>query len=362
LTVLFLAELLGVAGCHHTAAGGDDDAGPDGGDTDVDSDTDADTDTDGDTDTETGTWPEFESDCHDEEINGIELRWCKVPAGTFRMGCDESQTPLGYYCENDSTTLHEVTLSEFEMMDREISVAAYRACVEAGPCDDTAHFEIWDSGGGGDNLSTACRMDRDPTYEYPYGYDDHPMNCIDWYGARAFCEWIGARLPTEAEWERAARGDHDGLNGEYWNSAYSAEMIQPSWGCSHVNTVAIYEEPCGFDDSTPVGALLPTSYGIHDILGNMAEWCGDWYQADYYSASPEVDPQGPEDGEHRSVRGGAWMEWEQLDANALEVLLLGRRDWLPPDLAGLEDLTEELSYRYNYPMVKIGGRCVRSVE
>jgi formylglycine-generating enzyme required for sulfatase activity len=122
------------AGCDHAAADADDA----GGDTDVDSDTDSDTDTDtdADTDTETDTWPEFESDCHEETVNGLVVRWCAVPEGTFRMGCPSEIVSNGA-CGPDSHEIHDVVLSAYEIMDREVTVEMFRACVEAGQASST---------------------------------------------------------------------------------------------------------------------------------------------------------------------------------------------------------------------------------
>lgn len=350
-----------LATCHHSSQGSPDD-GDSGADTDVDSDSDTDSQTGSDTETGTDTWTEFEADCYAETINGLEVNWCRIPEGTFRMGCDP-EGPNGSYCQEDDHTLHDVTVSEFEMLDREVSVEMYRACIEAGPCDDAAHFEVWDSDLGQNDSWGSCRMDRDPTYEYPAGYDDHPMDCVDWHGLTAFCEWIGARLPTEAEWERAARGDHDGLNGDYWATTYSEEILEDDGPCSHANFLYLDGDPCDLDDTAPVASLIHTSFGLFDMTGNLAEWASDWWGADYYSQSEAVDPQGPTEGEYHIVRGGSWIHWGGEAYSGWMVMMTGRRDKLPPTLNGMENLPFEMELVYGFTAkIRVGGRCARSAD
>jgi formylglycine-generating enzyme required for sulfatase activity len=338
-----------------SSSGGDDiDAGPD-----TDSDTDADTDTETDTESETDTWPVFPSDCYTETINGLELRWCRVPEGTYRMGCD-FDAPHGLSCGWGSTPQHDVLISEFEMLDREVTVEMYRACVEAGPCDDPEHYGVYDSGEWNDS-HRACRMDRPETYEYQLGYDDHPMNCVDWHGLSTFCEWIGGRLPTEAEWERAARGEHDGLNGEYWEGINTSDVLSYEI-CSHVNNCLYDGPPCELLDTAPAGSLAHTSFGFHDMVGNVAEWCSDWYLEEYYESSPATDPEGPDAGTYRVMRGHAWADWYGTSSD-VRMMVVGRRGWLPPLLVDLDDPPLEIEAHYGY-LIKyfVGGRCVRSVE
>jgi len=191
-----------------------------------------------------------------------------VPAGPFWMGCNEA---VDDQCDPDEYPYHEVTLSAFRIDETEVTVEAYAYCVVEGGCAEPG-------------TSTNCNWGVT-------GRATHPVNCVSWHDARDFCVFAGRRLPTEAEWEKAARG--------------TDERIYP-WGngdptCSlatHGDCVE-HTEPVG---SHPSGA---GPYGALDTAGNVWEWVGDWYDENYYASSPSTDPRGPATGSSRSIRGGA---------------------------------------------------------
>ena len=114
--------------------------------------------------------------------------------------------------------------------------------------------------------------------------EDHPVVRVNWDDATAYCQWAGGRLPTEAEWERAARG-----------------AGEPA---ARLKDVAWFSANSG-DQTHPVGQKRPNGYGLYDMLGNVWEWCGDWYQEDYYKVGPSTDPKGPTSGQFRALRGGS---------------------------------------------------------
>jgi len=238
-----------------------------------------------------------------------------IPAGKFQMGTDRSDIPgllewiKGYDTSakaswfDDEAPQHSVYLDDFYISAYEVTNAQYKKFLEA-----TGHTppEYWD----------------DPKYNDP----DQPVVGVSYNDAVEYCDWAGMRLPTEAEWEKAARG---GLIGK----------IYP-WGNDPSHDYANYAGTVGNDiwsGPAPAGSFEPNGYGIYDMAGNVFEWCADYYDKSYYSNSSVNNPKGPASGSTRVVRGGGFG----YTANSMRVA----------DRFG--------SYFANkkYPMV--GFRCVR---
>jgi formylglycine-generating enzyme required for sulfatase activity len=209
-----------------------------------------------------------------------------IPAGVFTMGASLKDDPLSYPKERPQ---HEVTLSAFEIDRCEVTTADYRVCVMAGKCTAPKTTE-------GCNWNIA-------------GRDNHPINCVQWEQANAYCAFVGKRLPSEAEWEKAARGTDARLYP--WGNS-------PAPDCSHAwidNNGGTVDggEGCGMSSTAPVGTkpLGASPYGVQDMLGNVWEWTNDWYQLDYYAVSPPNDPKGPATGTTKVYRGIGW--WDAND-------------------------------------------------
>ncbi len=201
-----------------------------------------------------------------------------VAGGTFMMGGD-------YY--DDEKPLHKVHVDDFYMDKYEVTNAQYCQFLnEKG--NQREGGEIWL-----DTKDSNCKIvKRGGRYVPVSGYANHPVIEVSWYGARAYANWAGKRLPTEAEWEYACRGGNKS-KGYIFSGSNSAD------------SVAWYDENSG-GRTHPVGTKQPNELGLYDMSGNVWEWCADWYSSDYYSKSPYENPTGPSSGDYHVLRGGSY--------------------------------------------------------
>jgi formylglycine-generating enzyme required for sulfatase activity len=125
-----------------------------------------------------------------------------------------------------------------------------------------------------------------------WGREDLPVIGVSWNDANAFCKWAGKRLPTEAEWEKACRA---GTKTVYFFGNDFTELGEYGWFDANSKRT-----------THPVGKKVPNAYGLHDMSGNVWEWCADWYDVGYYARSPKSNPTGPDTGQTKVLRGGAW--------------------------------------------------------
>ena len=216
-----------------------------------------------------------------------------VPEGHFQMGCDDDNPSES--CEKDERPLHTVYLDPYVIDRYEVTNAQYAEFLNAVG-NQTEAGETWfnadDSG---------ARIHSADIWRVESGYEDHPVVLMTWYGARAYCRWRGKRLPTEAEWEKAARGDSDTLMYPWGNG-------EPD--CSRAN----YDN-CEGSPTTPIGSYPSgaSPYGVLDMAGNVWEWTNDWYASDYYEMSPDTNPVGPDHGDYKVIRGGGWYgNWTSI--------------------------------------------------
>ena len=191
-----------------------------------------------------------------------------IPSGSFEMG--------DHFNEQNDAQVHKVELSDFYMDVHPVTVRQFRNFVKV----TKYKFTRWDD------------------VEKHSPDDSHPMVYVSWYDAVRYAKWVGKRLPTEAEWEYAARG---GLVGQRFPVGNRV---------SHDD--ANYQGTGGLDtwdqQTSPVKSFAPNAYGLYDTAGNVCEWCGDWYGTNYYQKASEKNPNGPANGKLRVLRGGSWTD------------------------------------------------------
>jgi sulfatase modifying factor 1 len=241
-----------------------------------------------------------------------------LAGGDFVMG---AETP-GYPGDGEGPA-HRVRLSPFRIDPHAVSNARFAAFADATRHVTDAERYGWSFVFGGllpDDFPPTRAVSHAPWWrqvegadwrhpEGPHsdvrGREGHPVVHVSWNDATAFCEWEGTSLPTEAEWEYAARG---GLEGQRY--PWGAEL-EP--GGEHRMNVFQGRFPgentCadGFAGTAPVDAFPPNGHGLHNMTGNVWEWCADWFASGYYGVSPAADPPGPAEGTHRVMRGGSYL-------------------------------------------------------
>ncbi len=206
-----------------------------------------------------------------------------IPAGNFAMG--STATDPGYTLDEDPQ--HTVYLTAYQISKYEITNSQYKTFMDAGGYSTESYWTtdgwIWKT----TNSITEPLWWTAGTYNSGTDFPNHPVLGICWFEAYAFCKWAGGKLPTEAQWEKAARGVN-ATNYWPWGPVWDASKCNSSYNTS-VDT---------FTYSSPVGYFIygQSLYGVYDMAGNVWEWVNDWYQSDYYSASPDSNPAGPVSG------------------------------------------------------------------
>lgn len=208
----------------------------------------------------------------------------RIAAGWFSMGSDVGQTV--------ESPVHRVWVDSFTIAATQVTVEEYARFLDA-------------------TGNVAPPYWGDPNFSHP----QQPVVAVSWHDAMAYCAWLSSmtgshyRLPTEAEWERAARG---GLE----------RMLFP-WGNDPPNSRPDYHTHWETGPK-PVGQSQPNAYGLFDMCENVHEWCSDWYEADYYMVSPDRNPHGPEEGKRKASRGGSWR-------HQIKISRCSARSSIPPE-------------------------------
>jgi formylglycine-generating enzyme required for sulfatase activity len=215
----------------------------------------------------------------------------QIPAGEFTMG----RTKL---TSDDATTMRPVVLLD-DRPDHKVKLDAF--FMDRTEATQQQYAEFVKATG------------RKPPYHWvggavPAKAENYPVYNVDWEDASAYCGWRKKRLPTEAEWERAARGGKDGFSYPWGSDKADAKLAR-------------YNVQTG---PGPVGQYPANDFGLFDMAGGVSEWCADWFEREYYKASPAENPKGPESGMYKVIRGGAWSD----SAARITVFF---RNWVRPN-------------------------------
>ena len=222
-----------------------------------------------------------------EQAASADTLMVKIPAGEFAMGSDRGQAL------EDERPMHRVWVGSFSMDLHEVTTAQYAAFLAA-----THHLAPW-------QWNTVDLSQ----------HGDRPVIGVDWSDADAYCRWTGKRLPTEAEWEKSARGT-DGRLYPWGNRVPNKDLANFALGARFSYNQVLMPVKSYEQGKSP--------YGLYHMAGNVWEWVQDWYAANYYEITPEQNPQGPEQGQFKVLRGGSWSDLPKY-------LLTHGRFKLPPE-------------------------------
>ena len=250
----------------------------------------------------------------------------------FLMGTEDGMS--------SESPVHEVTVKSLWMDRHEVTVAEFAKFVSATGYKTDAEKFGWS---GAFNLKTGeWKRTKGANWQHPDGpgseaASNEPVCQVSWNDAAAYAKWAGKRLPTEAEWEYAARGGLEQKKYSWGDELRPAGKPVANWWQGNFPDRNTGED--GFVGRAPVESFPANGYGLYDVTGNVWEWCADWYADDYYLKSARDDPRGPDDGKERVIRGGSWMCAENFCNN----YRVAARSQATPD-SGLNNL---------------GFRCVR---
>jgi formylglycine-generating enzyme required for sulfatase activity len=255
-----------------------------------------------------------------------------VPSGTFRMGATGKQEA---YADADEYPVHSVTLSGFWMGTKEVTNAQFAAFLKSRRVGESGAALAYD-GTIRSFLSShehGLKYNSDSAlWSVVKGFENHPMINVTWYGANEFCRWAGCRLPTEAEWEWAAK---EAVSYEplwtLFSGCDSTQLTNYAW--YKANTLV---QSYGHRDTQPVGTKTPNKLGIYDLTGNVWEWVSNWYVP--YLSKSQVNPVGPSDKDaaesgfnQKIMRGGGWANGVSGDLSDLRVT---NRSYQSPTING----------------------------
>jgi len=218
--------------------------------------------------------------------DGLKYVW--IPPGIFTMGC----SPGDSECSGAEKPAHQVSIRKgFWIGQTAVTVGAYKRFTAA----------------------TGKDMPSAPSFNADWRNENMPIVNVSWNDSQAYCQWSGGRLPTEAEWEYAARGGssearYGPLDEVAWYADNSGRQRLDSTEISKSDSANYVKRLNDNGNGThDVAQKRANGFGLYDTLGNVWQWVGDWYDANYYQSSPSSDPPGPSSGQYRVLRGGSWL-------------------------------------------------------
>jgi len=261
-----------------------------------------------------------------------------IPGGSFMMGDANGQ--------DMEKPVHEVEVDAFYMDTHEVTIEEFKTFVDATHYVTDAEKNdgcfIWNEEGWEKTEGINWRFDELGN-THKIDKKNHPVTHLSWNDANTYAQWAGKRLPTEAEWEYAARGGEKGYKFAWGADPLGEEIVANVSDENLVKVVTFWSYSKGYNDgytfTAPVGSFVPNSFGLYDMSGNAWEWCADYFDAEYYSRSPKKNPRNDDPNERRVMRGNSW-------------------DGRP----GLMRCSRRTSEVQSSSYVDIGFRCVKDVE
>jgi formylglycine-generating enzyme required for sulfatase activity len=256
------------------------------------------------------------------EIDGMEMVY--IPIGSFKMGSSNKQLDEAMqecrkmyggdkYCQrrqyNHELPQHEVLVDAFWIDKTEVSNAQFCKFLNAKGNQSEAGIAWLEPGAGHRGVVYGYIDEINGMFTPKTGYENYPVIEVSWYGAAAYSKWVGGRLPTEAEWEYAARGPASSIYP--WGNEFNGRNVNyrdSSFTFDNQGKDTAFND--GYTRWAPVGSFPNGASwcGALDMVGNVHEWVGDWWAQDYYAISPAKNPQGPNIGTLKIGRGGSWYD------------------------------------------------------